>query len=189
MEQPGRLYNLFRDIRIAATDASAGDGTPTGAGASSITGNAAVDEVVRTLAGAELAKLLRYVRDWNTRAKTAGVAQDVLHAVVKLRSAADVMAAFGAGESSGARAIGFDDEKDRSDGKVAVGGGATGLKELVDALIPYTERHLARMDRLVQESYVVDYLLAEMDGMLGEADDVDAMDVDIGVPMAVDVSA
>ena len=53
-----------------------------------------------------------------------------------------------------------------------------GLKEIVDGLIPYTERHLARMERLIQESYVVDFLLEEMDqGMLGG--DGNLMEVDV----------
>ena len=75
------------------------------------------------------------------------------------------------------------------------GRGATALKELVDALIPYTERHLSRMEKLLQDSYVVEHLLSEMDdGMFGElgADDEDEdaeadghmMDVDRAVAIA-----
>ena len=37
------------------------------------------------------------------------------------------------------------------------------VKSIAQSLIPYTERHLARMDRLIQESYVIDYILGEMD--------------------------
>jgi len=62
--------------------------------------------------------------------------------------------------------------------------GGTPLKELVDGLIPYTERHLSRMERLVQESYVVDYILGEMDdGMFdGELeDDGNSMDMDTSI--------
>jgi len=95
---------------------------------------------------------------------------------VKLRSAEDVMQAFGAeageamfaGESMG-RSAGAD-----------VGG--TPLKELVDALIPYTERHLSRMERLLQESYVVDYILGEMDdGMFDGEEDGASIDVNMMV--------
>ncbi|KAF7347597.1 U3 small nucleolar RNA-associated protein [Mycena venus] len=142
MGQPGRLLNLFRDIRAAAAESS----EPS----SSITGNSSVDEVIRTLGGSDLAKLLRYVRDWNTVAKTSVVAQGVLFAIMKLRSADDVMKAFG-------------DEVNETalvEGTLGTNGaGGTALKEMVDALIPYTERHLARMERLVQESYMVDYVL------------------------------
>ena len=66
---------------------------------------------------------------------------------------------------------------------VPEGRGATALKELVDALVPYTERHLARMDKLLQDSYVVEHLLSEMDdGMFGElGDDADEDGDDLGV--------
>lgn len=169
MEQPGRLLSLFKDIRSrSSSDESEND-------SSSITGHSSVDEVIRTLPGSDLAKLLRYVRDWNAKAKTSGVAQGILYAVMKLRSATDVMQAFGdeAGEAMFANG---------SIGKA--GSGGTSLKELVDALIPYTERHLSRMDRLVQESYVVDYILGEMDDGMFDADledDRGSMDVEMSV--------
>lgn len=153
MEQPGRLLSLFKNIKTIDTDDT------------SITGHPSVDEVIRTLGGSELAKLLLYVRDWNTNAKTSRVAQGILHAVVKLKSSEEVMQAFH-------DRFGDDEEKGPATS------GST-LKDLVDALIPYTERHLARMDRLVQESYMVDYILGEMDdGMFDISDD--AIDVDTG---------
>lgn len=37
-----------------------------------------------------------------------------------------------------------------------------GLVKLIDALVPYSERHLARMEELVEESYSVDYALKQM---------------------------
>ena len=138
---PGRLLQLFKELK----------------GDSSVTGSAEVDQVLKELASADLVRLLRYVRDWNTRVSSAAVAQRVLHAIVKLRSAEDISHAF-EGISTG-------DE------------GNNGLHELVEGLIPYTERHLTRMERLVQESYVVDYVLREMDDGLVEDDD-EAMDVD-----------
>ncbi|KAJ6503263.1 U3 small nucleolar RNA-associated protein [Mycena vitilis] len=164
MGQPGRLLSLFKDIRASAAESATSS--------TSITGNPSVDEVIRTLGGSDLAKLLGYVRTWNTVAKTSIVAQGVLFAIVKLRSADDVMQAFGDevhetalvdGEFGGAKA----------------GAGGTALKEMVDALIPYTERHLARMERLVQESYMVDYVLGEMDdGMFDDEYDGGAMDIE-----------
>lgn len=158
MEQPGRLLSLFKNIKTIDADDT------------SITGHPSVDEVIHTLGGSELAKLLLYVRDWNTNAKTSRVAQGILHAVVKLKSSEEVMQAFQ--DRFGEMAFVDDDEKGP-----ATSGSA--LKDLVDALIPYTERHLARMDKLVQESYMVDYILGEMDdGMFDISDD--GMDVDTG---------
>ena len=85
MDQPGRLHSLFKSLPGSSPDVTA----------FSITGHPAVDEVIRTLGGADLAKLLRRVRDWNANAKTSSVAQRVLHAIVKLRAADDIIAAFG----------------------------------------------------------------------------------------------
>ena len=39
-----------------------------------------------------------------------------------------------------------------------------GMREVVEALIPYTERHLTRTERMVQHSYVLDFLIGGMDG-------------------------
>ena len=111
----------------------------------------------------------------------------MLHAVVKLRAVEDVVRAFeGAGApvvSASASASGEDGgEGDRKRGGKEEQGG---VRELLEALIPYTERHLARMERLVQESYVVDYVLGEMDDGLDGGEE--GMDVDVGVGVAVGV--
>ena len=142
MEQPGRLLSLFKTISTNEFEEN------------SLTGRSSVDEAIRTLGGADLAKLLGFARDWNTNAKTSRVAQGVLYAIVKLKSAEEVIQALQDGTRD-----------------VVLAGGKTTLKELVDALIPYTERHLARVNKLVQESYMVDYILREMDdGMFDEMD-------------------
>jgi U3 small nucleolar RNA-associated protein 13 len=137
---PGRLLQLFKGLK----------------GDSGVTGSADVDQVLQELTSADLLRLLRYVRDWNTRASSSAVAQRVLHAIVKRRPAEDIARAF----------------EDASTGDEG-----NGLHELVEGLIPYTERHLVRMERLVQESYVIDYVLKEMDDGLVE-DDEEGMDVD-----------
>lgn len=157
MQQPGRLLSLFGDIRSVALE----QGSQSDA---SVSGNHELDEVLRTLSSADLALLVRYARDWNTNAKTSGIAQSVLYAVLKLRPAEDVVAAFGHNYLQGSS---FDPQQ------------AITLKEIVDGLIPYTQRHLARLDRLVQESFVVDYMLNEMDGGIFDGTDrEETMDVD-----------
>lgn len=173
MSQPGRLFSLFKSITSSTSSL-----TP-----SSITGHPSVDEVLRTLPGSDLARLLRYIRDWNANAKTSGVAQRVLHAIVKLRPAEDIMNAFGEEKSIALLVSGADSTHEKS--------GSTVLREIIEGLVPYTERHLARMEKLVQESYVVDYLLGEMDdGMFGTEYDVDDEEVvRMDVDTAVDVGA
>ncbi|KAH9920244.1 WD40 repeat-like protein [Epithele typhae] len=186
MDQPGRLHALFASL--PSVSASKQD---------SITGHPAVDTALATLPLPDLARLLRTVRTWNARARTAPVAQRVLHAVVRLRPAADVARAFDAEASlavaTSSSSVSFGDGDAPAAVRQEEGRGATALKELVDALIPYTERHLARMDKLLQDSYVVEHLLSEMDdGMFGElADDLeDENDVDrMDVERTVAVSA
>jgi U3 small nucleolar RNA-associated protein 13 len=39
------------------------------------------------------------------------------------------------------------------------------IKGVLEALVPYTERYLKQMDKLLQESYVVDYILKEMEDL------------------------
>ena len=49
-----------------------------------------------------------------------------------------------------------------SGGNKDVGGGG-GVKEVIDALKSYTERHYSRIEELTDESYVMEYTLREMD--------------------------
>lgn len=160
MSQPGRLFSLFKDV--------ASENQP-----ASLTGSGSVDEVIRTLAGSDLVRLLTYVRDWNSNAKTSFVAQRVLFAIFKLRTADDIMQAF-VDEAVGHE---LTNEKPNADGEKQ--GSREVLKELLEALIPYSERHLSRMSKLHQESYVLDYILSEMDDGLFDGDlDSDNMQLD-----------
>ncbi|KAF8846125.1 U3 small nucleolar RNA-associated protein [Paxillus ammoniavirescens] len=162
MQQPGRLLALFKDVMSAALEGES-------LGNTSVSGNQALDEVLRTLPGSDLSLLLRYVRDWNTSAKMSGIAQGILYAILKLRRVGDVADAFSDNSLQGFGLSGRDLPKPA--------GGATPLQDIVDGLIPYTQRHLARLDRLVQESFVVDYILSEMDGGMFDGAE-DSMDVD-----------
>lgn len=163
MQQPGRLLALFGDIRSAALEQGSPNDT-------SVSGDHALDEVLRTLPSSDLSLLLRYVRDWNTNAKTSGVAQSVLYCVLKLRPAEDVVQALDHKAVEGAGGSEHDSRQPI--------GTASSLKDMVDVLIPYTQRHLTRLDRLVQESFVVDYVLNEMDDGIFDGTDEDTMDVD-----------
>ncbi|KAF5388476.1 hypothetical protein D9757_004719 [Collybiopsis confluens] len=156
MQQPGRLLSLFREV--ASRDPSS----------TSLSGDSAVDEVLRTLSGSDFTRILRYARDWNANAKTSPVAQRLLFTMLKLRPAEEVIKAFSDEITEIALAKGS-----ITDQPAELNGG-TALKELIDSFIPYTERHLTRIDKLLQESYTVDYILGEMDeGMFDESGDFD----------------
>ena len=102
----------------------------------------AVDDVLASLDASQVYKLLERVRDWNTNARTSPVAQRVLGTV--LRS--------------------YDVEffvqmsRDRR---------LKGVRELLRALEVYTDRHYKRLEELVDESYLLEYTLREMDEVAG----------------------
>ncbi|KAF2649482.1 WD40 repeat-like protein [Lophiostoma macrostomum CBS 122681] len=113
--------------------------------AGSLTGLQAVDEVLGQLADEQLYKLLVRLRDWNTNVRTAPVAQKVLNAVVRSYPASRLAAV-------------------KPGGKVGAKGG---LKDVLDAIRAYSERHYKRVEELVDESYLLDFTLKEMDDVAG----------------------
>lgn len=106
----------------------------------SISGLKAVDDVVGNLNDDQLLKLMQRLRDWNTNVRTAVVAQRILSVVIQIHPATKLASVRG-----------------------------QGWKESLEALRLYTERHYRRMEELVDESYVIEYSLREMeDVMRGE---------------------
>jgi U3 small nucleolar RNA-associated protein 13 len=112
----------------------------------SLCGLKAVDEVLGSLADEQIFTLLLRLRDWNTNVRTAPIAQRILWTLVKSYPASRF-----------------------SNLKVRRG---QSLKDVLDALKAYTERHYRRMEELVDESYLVEFTLREMDGFTGPEQDM-----------------
>ncbi|KAL6709675.1 U3 small nucleolar RNA-associated protein 13 [Coniothyrium glycines] len=112
----------------------------------SLSGLLAVDDVLSNLADEQLYKLLLRLRDWNTNVRTASIAQKILWTIVKSYPASRLA-----------------DLKPQ--GKVAAKGS---LKDVLDAMRAYSERHYKRVEELVDESYLLDFTLREMDEVGGE---------------------
>ena len=104
----------------------------------SLTGVSSVDEVLSSLSDEQLLLLLKRVRDWNTNARTCNVAQRVLNVVVRAYPAT----------------------------RLAKLGKMKGGRQIVDALKAYTERHFQRLDELWGESWLVEFLLGQMGGLV-----------------------
>ena len=135
LNHPGRLLRLFEDILALPTAEKESE---------SITGITAVDDIIASLSREQLYMLLLRVRDWNTNARTAPVAQKVLSCVLRRYPATTFT----------------DMVKDRN---------LKGVKDLMRALEVYTERHFKRMEELLDESYLLDYTLRSMDEISGVA--------------------
>jgi U3 small nucleolar RNA-associated protein 13 len=121
------------------------------------TGKKVVDNVIASLADEQIYRLLLRCRDWNTNAKNALVAQRVLRAVVE----------------------NFDGEKlsnlrfPRQKGRTA------SLRDVLEGLRAYSERHFSRVSDLWDESFLLEFTLREMDEVIvpdvngsGSAEDV-----------------
>ena len=165
MNQPGRLLSLFSSLRSSLSDPDA----PV-----SHTGSPEVDRVIATLPDLDLVRLLRMVRDWNANARTSPVAQGILHCILRLKSAEELVHVFDrvqgvrnafAIEGEETEANGQDKEEGEQEKKRPKRQEALpALNELLEGLIPYSQRHFTRIDKLVQDSYALDYLVGEMDG-------------------------
>lgn len=127
LNHPARLLALLKDVT---------DTNPPEAG--SLSGLKAVDEVLGNLGEDQLLTLMQRLRDWNTNARSAVVAQRILGVVTRM---------YPATRLAGLRRRGW--------------------KEVLEALKVYTERHYRRVEELVDESYLVEYTLREMEELMG----------------------
>lgn len=129
LNHPAKLLSLFTAVLASPTS------TPQ---------TRAIENVLTALDDTQLATLLTRVRDWNTNAKTAAVAQRVLCVITKGYPAS--------------RLIGL------SKGR---GGLEKGIGAVWRGIEAYSERHLKRVEELSEESWMVEYTLGEMEEVFG----------------------
>jgi U3 small nucleolar RNA-associated protein 13 len=173
LDRPGRLLALLRDVAASEADRPDDDDDGEDGGAEggegrrkkgAFSGSAAVDEVIAGLADEQLLRLLACVRAWNSGARDAVVAQRVLRAVVAAHGV-ERLASLG-------RRAAHHQQQDRDEeggggGRKEGVKGLPGVGELVEGLRAHSERHFERVSALWDESFLVDYLLREMDDVVG----------------------
>jgi U3 small nucleolar RNA-associated protein 13 len=142
LNHPARLLSLFQ----SAVDSSAESPTH-----DSLTGNPDIDHVLQSLDEENLYMLLLRLRDWNTNARTASVSQRILYALFKSYPPSTFME--------------LASRRNPMPGRKS--SPASGLKDILHALAAYTERHYKRVEQLVDESYLLEWVLGEMDGISG----------------------
>lgn len=155
LNHPARLLNLFQSV-VGKYPPEEG----------SLTGVRGVDDVLGSLGDEQLWALLGRLRDWNTNARTNLVAQRVLWAVFRLYPASKFTAGMRRG-GAGIRVDGGEDDAVERRGKMGTQKGS--MKDMLDALKVYTERHYRRWEELMDESWLVEYTLREMDEVSGVA--------------------
>lgn len=137
LNHPGRLLSLFTSVM-----------TTNNPDKGSLSGLKAVDEVLGSLSDEQIFLLLLRLRDWNTNARTAPVAQRILLTLIRSYPASK----FSTLSVKGAQ-------------------GQKSLKDVLHAIRVYTERHYKRTEELVDESYLVEYTLQEMDDLAPALDE------------------
>lgn len=148
LNHPGRLLSLFTAAIDEAEDPTRSAEERERA-ANSLTGNLSIDEVLQTLDASNLRSLLLRLRDWNTNARTSRVSQRILYALFRSYPASTFV------ELATRSVRGKDDRA------------AAGLKDILQALAAYTERHYRRVDELTDETFLLEWVLGEMDGGVG----------------------
>jgi len=189
MAQPRRLLSLFDKVHNSRPKPT--DNDLNKADFASLTGLAAVDEVLRILSAKDLVRLLKYVRDWNSRVHTSVTAQRVLGAILRARKGEELRECFEKARRSLSKAPTEDEEDEQDEPLVETveqqkkrkptraEEELISLQDWLDGMVPYTERHLQRLDRALIDTYMLDYVLGEMDGgMLDGIDEIDAEDFD-----------
>ena len=132
LNHPARLLSLFKDVIEKHPPEP-----------DSLSGLKVVDHVLAELGDEQLFTLLLRLRDWNTNARTARVAQRILWVVAKSYPASRLV-------------------RLRKKGR--------GLEDVLEALRVYTERHYKRFEELIDESYFVDFVVRGMEevGFVGD---------------------
>ncbi|PWN34934.1 WD40 repeat-like protein [Meira miltonrushii] len=141
---------------------------PANASPASITGLEAVDQVIAKLSLWQLATLLTFVRDWNTSVRTSNIAQTTLHAILRFHSADTIIKAFEEQASGAAQEGALPASKNAYNNRKKA---PADLGNVIDALLPYTRRHYDRAQRILTESAMLEYTLANMDAVLGVDED------------------
>jgi len=88
-----------------------------------------------------LKKMLTYCREWNTRARNSHVAMLVVRAVITTIPAVKLATEY------------------------------EGIPEILAGIAPYAERHFDRLDRMVGDSYLLDYTLTSMGSLYGSTNE------------------
>lgn len=156
LNHPARLLSLFT-AAIDEVDGKKSEKNDETDADSALTGNSSVDQVLQSLDQDNLYLLLLRLRDWNTNARTAKVAQRILYTLVRSYPASTFIELANRPPPAAAT----QGKRSRKD----VGG--LSLKEIFNALSSYTDRHYRRVEELVDESYLVEWILDEMEGGMG----------------------
>ena len=114
-KHPGRLLTVLKNVNEKGASQS----------------HTIMLHILEGLDAEQTKQFVEYCRDWNTNAKTCGMAQLALHALFQSKSRPELLQIQGIGV-------------------------------LLEGIVPYSQRHFSRVDRLLRSTFLVDYILSSM---------------------------
>ena len=175
------MLQELREMQLEEEGVTSSSGTSSSSAVSSSSPAQRGEELLATILRSKLpphllGRLLSYVREWNTQSRHGMLAQRLLHlllrhlprskllsALVALREeqgATKMLPGVGAVRIKQHSASGADSGDDKA--AAAASAAQAELRSLVTSLLPYSERHADRLDRLQLSAYLADYTLDSM---------------------------
>jgi U3 small nucleolar RNA-associated protein 13 len=159
LNHPKRLLDLFTAVVNGPQESG------------SYTGRKEVDVVIAGLSDSQLWNLLKRLRDWNANARTYNVAQHVLYAILRLHPKERLLNLRRRRKVR----MGQDGELADAMANLSTEPGVRdreSVKDVLDGLKAYTERHYARLEKMGEERFVLLWALQQMDGVGGGGEGV-----------------
>lgn len=150
LNHPKRLLDLFTAVVNGLQEPG------------SYTGKKEVDAVIAGLSDSQLWNLLKRLRDWNANARTYNVAQHVLYAILRLHSKQRLLNLRKRRKTANVQDAELADAMAQLSTEPGIRDRES-VKDVLDGLKAYTERHYARLDKMGEERFVLLWALQQMD--------------------------
>ena len=162
LNHPKRLLDLFTAVVNGPQEAG------------SYTGKKEVDAVIASLSDSQLWSLLKRLRDWNANARTYHVAQHVLYAILRLHPKERLLN-LRRRRKAGVAQNGLEQNANGELADAMANLSTQGevrdkesVKDVLDGLRAYTERHYSRLEKTSEERFVLLWALQQMDEVGGD---------------------
>ncbi|KAA1107819.1 U3 small nucleolar RNA-associated protein 13 [Puccinia graminis f. sp. tritici] len=170
LDKPARLLRLFTDLERAEGEPGLDEFGPLDL-ERSVTGSLDIDRVIQNLTPTELVKLLRHIKSWNAVNRSSLVAQKLLFLIFKSNAATQLLSPQLSSDLDPDHQS--DDlellqnqhhkniKKKKNGDNVAKlpSNHLLELKDTLKVLAAYSDRNLVKIDKTVQESFLIEFLL------------------------------
>ncbi|POV95102.1 hypothetical protein PSHT_15845 [Puccinia striiformis] len=166
LDKPARLLRLFTDLERAGGEEGKDEFGSLDLD-QTVTGSLQIDKVIQNLTQSELCALLKHIKSWNSVNRSSTVAQKLLFLIFKSKSFNQLLLSS---QSSSPPEDQSDDlllpqnqsnlkKKTSSSNPHNKNSHLIELKDTLKVLLAYSDRNLNKIDKTVQESFLIEFLL------------------------------